>query len=154
MNRVWGAYVLHLTLQRRATVRVGSLDSISFPAGHYLYVGSARRGIDARIARHRRLSDQKSGKLHWHIDYLLTHPHIKLTDQTVFAFSDECAVSKQIAELKGVSVPAPRFGSSDCRFGCRAHLYRLDIKRGFPHIELALCTQCQKQDNSKENKNG
>ena len=147
-----GAYVLHLSVKRSTRICAGSLDSVHFPAGKYLYIGSARRSIAARLARHRRLAERGSGKLHWHIDYLLTHRNIRLTGHTVFAAANECDISRRIAALAGASAPVPHFGSSDCRSGCRAHLYRLDTNR--PLTDLISSTQSHKQDNSKENNNG
>jgi len=120
-----GAYLLHLNVRRSLNLSVGALHGIFLPAGRYLYIGSARRGIDGRIARHRRLAEQKAGKLHWHIDYLLTHPQIQLTGQTTLPGRGECDISHRIASRKGVSAPVPDFGSTDCRSGCKAHLYRL-----------------------------
>jgi Uri superfamily endonuclease len=147
-----GAYVLHLTVDRSTRVRVGSLDLIHLPAGKYLYIGSARRSIAARLERHQRLAAQRTGKLHWHVDYLLTHHNIRLTGHTVFAGENECDISRRIAALEGASAPVPHFGSSDCRSGCRAHLYRLDTC--LPLTGLISSTQSHKQDNSKENENG
>ena len=124
-----GAYVLHLSVERSTRVRAGSLDFVHLPAGKYLYIGSARRSIAARLMRHQRLAEQRSGKLHWHIDHLLTHRNVRLTGHTVFAAGNECDISRRIAALAGASAPVPHFGSSDCRSGCRAHLYRLDTNR-------------------------
>ena len=99
--------------------------AIFLPAGRFAYVGSARRGVAARVSRHKRLATQKEGKLHWHIDYLLVNPQTKWAGEEFFEDRLECDLSKQIASQKGISVPAPGFGSSDCRAGCLAHLYLL-----------------------------
>jgi Uri superfamily endonuclease len=38
--------------------------------------------------------------------------------------------------MKGVTAPVPGFGSSDCRAGCKAHLYRLPDNSGLaPRLE-------------------
>lgn len=58
-------YTLSLALPRRRRIRVGALGTFVFPAGRYLYTGSARRGAAARIARHAR----RDKRLRWHIDY-------------------------------------------------------------------------------------
>jgi Uri superfamily endonuclease len=120
-----GAYLLYFHVMRSLTLSAGTLEDIYLPAGHYAYVGSARRGIAGRIARHRRLAEKKNGKLHWHVDYLLVHPQIRLTGEKAFAGYNECDISRKIASRKGVMVPVSRFGSSDCRSGCKAHLYLL-----------------------------
>jgi Uri superfamily endonuclease len=120
-----GAYLLFIEVKRAIRLEVGALGKVAFPAGKYVYVGSAHRGIEARIARHRRLAEQKSGKLHWHIDYLLVNKNVRWVREKALEDGDECALSKQIAAKKGVAVPAPGFGSSDCLSGCKAHLYFL-----------------------------
>jgi Uri superfamily endonuclease len=120
-----GAYVLYLDIALSLTLQVGSLGSSVFPAGRYAYVGSARRGIAARVSRHKQLAVEKAGKIHWHIDYLLINRHAELAGEEALANEIECRVSKRIAAMRGVTVPVPGFGSSDCRAGCRAHLYLL-----------------------------
>ena len=52
-------------------LQIGSLGEREFRAGHYVYVGSAARGLEARIARHGRLRK----KMHWHFVYL---PHASI----------------------------------------------------------------------------
>jgi Uri superfamily endonuclease len=120
-----GAYVLSIVLKQALNLRVGSFGTVYLSAGRYAYVGSARRGIAGRVARHRRLAMQKSGKLRWHIDYLLTNPYVQWTGETIFEDGVECSISRKIARMKGVTAPIPGFGSSDCRSGCEAHLYLL-----------------------------
>jgi Uri superfamily endonuclease len=121
----FGAYVLFIDVKEPLSLPVGSFGIESFPAGSYAYVGSARRGIASRVARHHRIAEQKTGKLHWHIDYLLANPQVHLTGEAVMEDGVECELSLQIAQMKGVIVPIPGFGSSDCKSGCEAHLYLL-----------------------------
>jgi Uri superfamily endonuclease len=120
-----GAYVLCLRVEQPLLLMVGSLGTVSFPAGHYAYVGSAQRGVAARVARHRRLAEQKSGKIHWHIDYLLTNPFVNWDGEIMLEDAVECKLSRQIASMMGVTVPKPGFGASDCSARCAAHLYHL-----------------------------
>ena len=120
-----GAYLLFLDIKRPLRLVVGALGMASLPAGRYVYVGSACGGIEARIARHRRLAERKTGKVHWHIDHLLVNRHIQWVGEQALEGNAECAISGQIAEIKGVTVPVPRFGASDCRSGCEAHFYLL-----------------------------
>jgi Uri superfamily endonuclease len=124
-----GAYVLHLTVRSTVTVCAGAIGAITLPSGHYVYVGSARKSIESRVARHRRLARTKTGKLHWHIDYLLIHPRIELVDEEAFAGYGECDIAQRVASLKGASVPVPGFGASDCRSGCGTHLFRVEESR-------------------------
>jgi Uri superfamily endonuclease len=121
--QAFGAYVLYIDLKHSLSLPVGSLGVVSFPAGRYAYVGSALRGIESRVARHRRLAEQKSGKRHWHIDYLLADPNAHLAFEALLENGAECEISRQIARTKDVTAPIPGFGSSDCKSGCEAHLY-------------------------------
>lgn len=111
-----GAYVLVVRLAEPLALDLPRLGDPVLPPGRYAYCGSARGpgGLAARIARHRR--PDKS--LRWHVDRLTAVAAV----ERVFweADGDECAlVSRLIAA--GGTVPAPGFGSSDCR-ACAAHL--------------------------------
>ena len=98
------------------TIDIGRLGRFSFPKGKYIYTGSAKRGLNSRIDRHKR-SDKK---LHWHIDYLLETKSAKITKVEVFEFQEngECALNQPIEGEHIVS----GFGSSDCRNKCISHL--------------------------------
>ena len=108
-----GIYQLQIRLRRPKMVRVGALGRVRFPAGWYVYTGSARSGLEQRISRHLRKRKRK----HWHIDCLLA------VADGVEAFvlpgseQSECELHRS---LWGGTVPVPGFGSSDC--GCRSHL--------------------------------
>lgn len=122
-----GAYILYLRIGRDLKLSVGALGKVSLPAGLYLYVGSARNSIAGRISRHLRLAESGTGKSHWHIDYLLLHPAIELTGIEAKPGAIECDVARDIASREGVSAPVSHFGSTDCRSGCKAHLFRLNV---------------------------
>ena len=64
-------YQLLIRLRRPVTVVVGALGERTFAAGDYLYTGSARRNLEARIARHLSWGENPQRKRHWHVDYLL-----------------------------------------------------------------------------------
>jgi len=51
-----GTYALLLELDQQTVITVGRLGTCSFPAGSYVYVGSAlgSGGLSARLAHHRR----------------------------------------------------------------------------------------------------
>ncbi len=113
-----GVYALLLILPyERATV-VGKLGTFRFPAGYYLYLGSARGpgGLSGRLARH----CQPGKRVHWHIDYL--QPEALIEQMWALATTEplECRWAAGALGLPGAAVPAPRFGASDCR--CPAHL--------------------------------
>ena len=119
-----GAYRLVLRLDRSVRVTPGKLGERRLRRGSYLYLGSAKRGLAQRVARHRRLAEEKVGSLHWHIDYLLTHADVRLIRVDRIPGGDECALSREIAARPG-SEPVTGFGATDCRNGCPAHLYRV-----------------------------
>lgn len=111
-----GTYILAMKLDNAAEITIGKLGRFIFPAGHYLYFGSAMNGLHARITRHLK-SDKR---LHWHIDYFLQQATI--TDIWYIESEErlECRLCLEATRLAGASVPVKGFGSSDCR--CTSHL--------------------------------
>ncbi|MCC6442941.1 MAG: GIY-YIG nuclease family protein [Armatimonadetes bacterium] len=118
MSGLSGCYLLVACLEKRERLVVGRLGTFDFPAGHYVYTGSAMGGMEARIARH--LRPEK--RLRWHIDYLLEVAPVRRVFRFPTAKRMECALFGQVASLPGADIPVPRFGSGDCR--CPAHLVR------------------------------
>jgi Uri superfamily endonuclease len=116
-----GTYVLALWLAAEQSLSVGYLGRHHFPAGWYLYVGSARGpgGLRARLERHRRrLGFNK--RVHWHVDLLREHSTwggawIRPSEERL-----ECTWARTLARLPGARVVVPGFGASDCH--CAAHL--------------------------------
>jgi len=106
-------YQLHIRLERQVTVQVGKLGRFVFAPGRYIYTGSAKRNMDARISRH--LKRDKA--LRWHIDYLLTQAGAEVV-QVERGNTPEC----QLNQATSGSIPAPGFGASDCKAGCGSHL--------------------------------
>jgi Uri superfamily endonuclease len=106
-------YQLTIHVPARLRLRVGRLGLFDFPPGNYVYTGSARRNIEARVARHRR----KEKTLRWHIDYLLAAPGVEVV-ATRLATHAECALNQATPGR----VVVPGFGASDCRAGCGSHL--------------------------------
>ena len=109
-------YQLLIELPASVRVRVGRLGEFDFPAGRYLYTGSALRNFEARIHRH--LSPVK--KMHWHIDYLLAAPGVRVREFGRSAEA-ECVVNQRTSG----EILIPGFGASDCRAGCGSHLKRI-----------------------------
>ena len=114
-----GTYVLILRAQRPQTVSVGKLGRFDFPPGWYAYAGSARGpgGLAARVNRHA----SPSKACHWHIDYLGPAAQLLEAWYALGTSRRECAWADALVALPGGSIPAPRFGASDCC--CRAHLF-------------------------------
>ena len=106
-------YQLGIRLAQPQTITIGRLGTFRFPAGHYIYTGSARRNLVARVRRH--LS--KTKKLRWHIDYLLTSPAASVDNVELFTQA-ECALNQQLSG----DIIVPGFGASDCRARCGSHL--------------------------------
>ncbi len=139
-------YVVATLVPRRETIVVGALGAVTFARGWQAYVGSARRGRDARVARHRRADKP----LRWHADYLFArYPATRawlldtpLSECELAALlwaavthataPDGASAPDGTAAPAGPAAPAAalapdgaalRFGASDC--GCAGHLVSL-----------------------------
>lgn len=115
-----GSYALLFHLRQPMEQQVGKSGVFLFPAGDYVYLGSAHGtgGVQARLRHH-----QKVHLLpHWHLDWL--RPHLTLLGGWVTDAPQnlECAWSQAVLRLPGVVAPAAGFGAADCRMGCRSHL--------------------------------
>jgi Uri superfamily endonuclease len=95
-----------------------------FPAGRYVYTGSALNGLERRVARHYR----RQKPLHWHIDCLLRHARIESVRRVPTQQRLECALNRELLAQPGVRVIAEGFGASDC--SCRTHLLYLGADEG------------------------
>jgi Uri superfamily endonuclease len=135
MHRVWSAsttsaapfppdgvrgarsYQLVIELTAPVRLRIGRLGRFDFPAGRYVYTGSARRNLAARVTRH--LSKPK--RLRWHVDYLLASGKARVT-RVRLSRRAECTLNRATPG----AVLVARFGASDCRACCGSHLKYLD----------------------------
>jgi Uri superfamily endonuclease len=121
-----GAYALHLTLDRPARLQVGKLGEFDFPAGDYIYLGSARGpgGIRGRLGRHLR----GANVLHWHLDFIraeasvVDHYYFIDDGKNESSLNLECYWSQYLGSQSGYWIPVPGFGASDCPSKCPAHL--------------------------------
>ena len=109
----WISYSLFILVEKSQIITVGRLGRFEFIPGNYIYSGSARRNLLARINRHLK----KEKKLRWHIDYLLSVPTVDIVKIVISTIS-EC----DLVAAGGGSIIVPRFGASDCRSGCGSHL--------------------------------
>ena len=116
MVNIKGTYAIVLALDTETTITAGKLTTFSFPAGYYIYVGSALGGLFSRIKRH----IQASKKPHWHIDYLRKEAKIAEVWYMVSAERLECTWYQAAAEMPQAEALVAGFGSSDC--GCYSHL--------------------------------
>jgi len=106
-------YQLLIGLARTTRLTVGRLGIFTFPAGRYVYTGSAKCNLEARIARHLRAEKN----LRWHIDYLLAAPGARVSGVRR-SKQGECVLHSRTPG----AIPVPGFGASDCRAGCGSHL--------------------------------
>ena len=113
-----GVYVAVFLLDRPRRIAVGGLGSWPFAAGVYLYVGSAQRGLSARLARHGR----RRKPLRWHVDYLSRPARMLGAIVAPGPKAAECRLAAALA--RRYPRPVPQFGSSDGR--CGGHLFLAD----------------------------
>lgn len=115
INEQHSLYAIYLEISESKVIQIGKLGTFQFPAGTYIYVGSAKRNIKARINRH----IKKVKPLRWHFDYLRLHGEI-LAVETFDNSLDECSTCQQIKRKYQAEEIIGGFGSSDCK--CSAHL--------------------------------
>ncbi len=109
-----GSYLLLMRLDAPCRIPVGALGDIDFPAGHYVYIGSAMQNLTARVSRHQR----RRKTMHWHIDYLRQHAAEVVPLPIRSSNRLECELAASFSQL--LEPVTPGFGSSDCR--CNTHL--------------------------------
>lgn len=110
-----GSYLVVLRLGRNRKIAVGQLGTMHFRKGFYIYVGSARKNLQGRIARHRRLRK----KAHWHIDYFREEADFVAALPVLTGAHLECAMADALRAISEWTVSG--FGSSDC--SCDTHLF-------------------------------
>jgi sugar fermentation stimulation protein A len=115
-----GVYAAVFVLAVPRRIRIGRLGRFAFPAGRYVYVGSAQRGLIARLARHAR----RRKPMRWHVDYLSRWARLETAWAWPRPKRDECRLASALAAVTGAAPGPSGFGASDCR--CRTHLYRQD----------------------------
>ena len=149
-----GTYALVMELGSETTIAVGRLGrrsgerEITFPAGCYVYFGSAHGGLRGRVSRHLKREGAKGSggsrkkRFHWHIDYLVQFADVT---QVWYALEEEqgewllrkekleCLWCQAARELPQAQFLIPGFGSSDCR--CPSHLIYFPAP---PSFELFL----------------
>ena len=114
-----GTYALLIEAEQKVHVQIGKLGKFRFPQGLYIYIGSAKNNLEKRIERHLK----KEKKLFWHIDYLLQAPCVRIKKVWAGAEGEECSLAAAMASGSAFQIPAPGFGSSDCR--CKTHLFSI-----------------------------
>jgi sugar fermentation stimulation protein A len=120
-----GNYLVLLELPESRTISVGALGPVFFEKGWYVYAGSARKNLSARMARHTR---KRGKRMHWHIDYLCPSAGIIKTLPIMSYRNLECELARSLEKLGGR--PVPGFGASDCAAKgspCSSHLFRFPL---------------------------
>lgn len=139
-----GTYALHIFLPAEQDITHVHFGKVIFKRGWYVYSGSAfgPGGIRARVSRHLR----RNTKLHWHIDWLLPHAHIRGIWHNTSPIHYECEWCQAIARMSFASTPVVGFGSSDCNNACKSHLaaigqspHTLAITRVLQSVSAATC---------------
>jgi len=110
-----GVYIIIMKLKKGRDIAIGSLGARHFKKGYYLYVGSARKNLQARMDRHRRLGKN----MFWHIDYLRAEASFCAAVPVRGTMVSECELAAAVADVS--SWQEPGFGCSDC--GCSSHLF-------------------------------
>ncbi|MFW5695244.1 MAG: DNA/RNA nuclease SfsA [Alkalispirochaeta sp.] len=114
-----GSYLIVLRLTQERTIPIGALGPRRFPAGYYIYVGSAMRNLSTRVARHR---TRRRTRKHWHIDYFREIAEYVATYAIREPQRREEEIAREVAVVTADSIPG--FGSSDS--SQPSHLFRLD----------------------------
>jgi Uncharacterized conserved protein len=113
---MFATYVLVIEKTSSSRIRMRK-QTIFMEKGVYLYVGSAKRGLEKRLARH----VKKRKNRFWHIDYITSR-----RDTTVQAIylspCPECETLSAVSALG--TLFGRRLGSSDCR--CQSHFVKLN----------------------------
>lgn len=124
-----GTYVLALWLDAPRSLSIGRLGEFAFPAGWYLYAGSALGpgGLPARVGRHaQKLGPDK--RPHWHVDYVRE----AAVWGGVWACGSgrrlECTWAAALRRLPGAVLVVRGLGASDC--DCPAHLVHVPALPG------------------------
>lgn len=113
-----GTYILILNLPAPTRLTIGRLGVFDFADGWYAYAGSAfgGGGLRGRLKHHL----APVTRPHWHIDALRQAAQVCEVWSLADAANHEHAWAAALRSLPGSSIPAARFGASDCR--CPAHL--------------------------------
>lgn len=131
-----GSYLLILHNEKTFSETIGALGEREFPAGYYVYVGSAMQGLEKRINRHKR----KTKKTHWHLDYI-SPTHMKIIKAYRIRRQDrlEERLAKELSKISKHSIPG--FGASDTKENSHLFYFSNRPNRRRDFIDLLLDAQ-------------
>jgi len=118
-----GVYILIIKARGRSGFSAGAWGPADLKDGYYAYVGRAKRGLPARLARHAR---REGKRLRWHVDYLLEVADLKEA-WVLPLYTGECAVARRMEKAGASREGLEGFGASDCR--CPGHLLYMGRRR-------------------------
>ncbi len=126
-----GTYALHLRLDSPQQLTIGKRGDVEFPAGHYLYIGSAfgSGGLRGRLKHHLR----PVRKPHWHIDYLRQTAPLRTIWYAISETVYEHTWANTLLSLTKHQIIAPGFRASDCN--CTTHLIYFDTAPDFKRFQ-------------------
>lgn len=110
-----GDYLVILQVERDMDLSIGRKGTMHFPKGYYVYVGSAKKNLDQRIAHHRHVRK----KMHWHMDYLRKETQWVGVIPIRTKADLEHSIAQAVAAIADWSIPG--FGCTDC--DCQSHLF-------------------------------
>ncbi len=110
-----GNYFIILHLPEEKDIEIGSRGMMHFPAGYYVYVGSAKKNLDQRINHHRHLRK----KMHWHMDYLRREADFIGAIPIRTKSELEHDMARAVSAISDWTIPS--FGCTDCH--CATHLF-------------------------------
>jgi len=122
-----GTYTLIVSVSSERSIEIGRIGVQKLSKGYYSYTGSALgKGVlslEGRISRHL----EKNKKKIWHIDFLLADKDVEVISALIAPTNErmECEINQYLQQKMNSKVPIPRFGSSDCKRGCKSHLLYL-----------------------------
>ncbi|WP_298673829.1 DNA/RNA nuclease SfsA [uncultured Megasphaera sp.] len=110
-----GDYLFVMHLKETEDIVIGARGSLHFPAGYYVYTGSARKHLTARLARHQR----RRKNMHWHIDYLRQYADVVAAIPIRTTQDLEHDLAHAVDSIAMWRIEG--FGCTDC--DCASHLF-------------------------------
>jgi len=126
-------------------IRVGRLGEVSFKEGDYIYIGSAKGCLEARLRRHLR----KDKKIYWHIDYLLKSKKTKILQIWIIDKKMECQTAEVFCQDPTTEIIKKGFGSSDCK--CLSHFFYIKNKERTEKISKEIGFSRRTESGSHDN---
>ena len=116
-------YILLIHVSEDLEIKIGQLGEVFFKEGDYIYIGSAKAWLEARLQRYLR----KEKRIFWHIDYLLRSEKTKILRIWIIDKKVECKNAEVFCQNPATEIIKKGFGSSDCR--CLTHLFFVKDKK-------------------------